>query len=164
MIYYINGWNGKNSTKAKKLTQYLHTEVKHLVFDNNNYNEIKKIIGKNALDIDMLITSSTSSYIAQRLCYENNIKLVSINPVIDIHNTFNKMGEKIPEDIPINDCLYGISQLVLINKDDTLIDWNQTFELYKNNYHVEVFEKGGHKSENLEEMSRYIVKYIDAIF
>ena len=161
MIYYINGWNGKNSTKAKKLTQYLHTEVKHLVFDNNNYNEIKKFIEKNVLDIDVLITSSTSSYIAQRLCYENNIKLVSINPVIDIHNTFNKMGEKIPEEIPINNRLYGISQLVLINKDDTLIDWNQTFELYKNNYHIKVFEKGGHRAENLEEMSKYIVEYIN---
>jgi len=164
MIYYINGWNGENSIKAKKLTQYLGTEVKHLVFDNYNYNEIKEFIEQHTLDIDMLITSSTSSYIAQRLCCENNIKLVSINPVIDIHKTFKKMGEKVPANIPINKTLYSISQLILINKDDTLIDWNQTFELYKNNYHVEVFKKGGHRAENLEEMSKYIMESINAIF
>ncbi len=160
-IYYINGYDGENSIKPKQLSQILETEVQHIIY-NYKENNILEIANK-CKDADLIIASSTGAYIARKICFDNTIPLISLNPVTNLEETFKKLGIPKPkiEELPKN---YSLCELILINKDDELIDYKTTSAQFPNK--SKVFETGGHRFENIldEDVKEAIKDFLKYIF
>ena len=155
MICYVNGYNGENSKKPQKLEKLLNIPIKHIkyIYEKHQGDAIKKLydeLDDNGCDI--IIASSTGAYIVRDYCFERSVILIALNPVINIETTFKKLGVKIPN-IPKHNYRYLLEQLIFVNKDDELIDYKKTQKLLHN---VVVFEKGGHRFDNLEETVPHI--------
>jgi len=160
-VVYINGFNGHNSNKPKKLSEILNINIEHIKLyidedGNINYEDIKEK-SKNA---DLIIASSTGAYVAQKICYEYNIPLVSLNGILT-YDELEKVFKKLNHKIKFED--YGrvsIERLILVNKDDDLVDPNHSLGL--GGIRV-LFERGGHRFENLEETKNFILDFINHI-
>jgi len=160
-VVYINGFNGHNSNKPKRLSEILNIDIEHIKLYINedgsiNYEDIKEK-SKNA---DLIIASSTGAYIAQKICYEYNIPLVSLNGILT-HDELEKVFKKLNHKIKFED--YGrvsIERLILINEDDDLVDPNHSLDLEGIGV---LFKKGGHRFENLDEAKIFILDFINHI-
>ncbi len=153
-IYYINGYNGfGKSTKNVKLTELLGEPVilAEYRYEDNNIEEIRETVK----DADLIISASTGSYIARKICWDYNIPLVSLNPVIDLERTFKKLNVKVPdiEGLPNNRI---IEELILCNNGDELIDCDKTKELFPNSI---ILPGGDHRFSNLEDAIPYINEF-----
>jgi len=157
-IYYINGYKGNNSNKPKILSDILNEDINHVVYDYDK-NNLKEIYEK-VKDADLIIGSSTGAYLIRDFCFNNSVPLISINPVINIKETFNKIGVPVPE-IPEHNFRKNIQELVLVTEDDELIDYKDTIKLLNN---VKSFEDGGHRFKNLERVKDDILEFIKFIY
>ncbi len=92
---------------------------------------------------------------ARRAAAKYNIPVISLNPVIDLKKTFNDLGVKVPNIPETNELL---SELVFVNKDDELINPNDTIKKY--NDRCIIFKKGGHRFTNISETIPYIMNFI----
>lgn len=160
-VAYINGFKGENSSKPKKLSKILGLTVDHIVYDYNK-NNIQKIEDK-AKNYDVIIASSTGAYIARSIAEKHNIALISLNPVINLEKTFKKLNVKVP-DIPKPNYDILLEEIVLLNKDDELIDYREAEEIFKKKNQCKVYEKGGHRFENLEEVAEDIKEFLKFLF
>jgi len=159
-IAYINGYNPNKiykGTKHIELSNYLNNKVDLIEYKyyDNNLEEIEE----KAKDYDLIIASSTGAYLARNICYKHNILLVSLNPVIDLEHTFKKLNVPKPN-IP-NGIDKSLKELILVNKDDELIHYKNTLDLFGTR--VKVLDKGTHRFYNLEEGSKYIKEFIDTL-
>ena len=153
-IYYINGYNGENSNKPKILENMLNTEIKHIVYDysKNNIKEIEEL----SKDADLIIASSTGAYIARTICFNHNIPLVSLNPVIDLDKTFKKLNVKTPN-IPRLPDNYLLSEIVFVTEDDELIDHRETFLKFPTRTKI---YPGTHRFETLNLIKNDLLEFI----
>lgn len=165
-IVYINGYKGETSSKVNTLEKMLGETITRgiYIYSNNeedtdaNIKHIKEVCA----DADLIIGSSTGAYIARHIAHYYNLPLISLNPVIDLEETFNKIGVKAPSLLKYRlDDNYLLEELVLLNKDDELIDYKPTVELRHN---CRVYEKGGHRFENLTETKEEMLDFIRRIF
>ena len=51
--------------------------------------------------------------------------------------------------------------MILLNKDDELLDYRRTFEIFSNHAQIVLFEKGGHRFSNLEDTEQHIKEFIN---
>ena len=157
-IYYINGYKGNNSSKPKILSNILNKDINHVVYDYDK-NNIEEIYEK-VKDADLIIGSSTGAYLIRDFCFDNSVPLISINPVINIKETFNKIGVPVPE-IPEHNFRKNIQELVLVTEDDELINYKDTIKKLNN---VKSFKDGGHRFKNLERVKNDILEFIKFIY
>ena len=156
-IVYINGYNGENSKKPQVLSELLNLEIEFISVNYEKMNdELYKSIVSRAKEADIIIGSSTGSYLGRKICEEYNITLISFNPVIDIEETFKKMNT-IPPKLPKPDFLL-LEEFIFVNDDDALIDYKKTVERFPNQ--VQVFSGGGHRFTNIEQTIPYLKKSI----
>jgi len=123
-ILYINGYKGSNS-KVQVLEKIIGTNIDFELVDYDkdfNYDKIEE----RSKYYDIIIGSSTGAYVARNICEKYNIPLISINPVIDIKETFNKLNANIPN-IPIPK-FESLEELIILGNNDELIDYNKTKE------------------------------------
>jgi len=159
-IVYINGYNGENSSKPEKLSQILNTEVKHIKYV---YGENIDEIVEQASEADLIIASSTGSYIGRYIAEKYNISLISLNPITDkksLIKTFNKLNVEVPNLVEPRGLL--LSEIIFVNRDDELIDYKDTLEKYPNQ--TIVFKKGTHRFKNLDEIKPYVLNFIKHIY
>lgn len=163
-ILYINGYKG-SCKKAKILSEFLGP-VDCDIIDYDNF-DFEKVYEK-AKNYDLIISSSTGSYLGRCISEKNNIPLISMNPVIDLEDTFRKLNAnppnppnppKIPK--PNFDC---IEELVLLNKNDELIDYKKTIERLKNQSEIIVYDKGTHRFENIKDVKDDILNFIKFLY
>jgi len=159
-ILYINGYKGSNK-KAKILEKMLNCKIDYICVDYDKDIAYQNIENK-AKDYDLIIGSSTGSYLGRSICEKNNIPLISFNPVVDINDTFNKLKVP-PPNLPKPDFLC-LEELVLLNKDDELIDWQKTALKLNNQSNVVLHEKGGHRFENIEETKESILSFLKFLY
>ena len=156
-IVYINGYGGENSTKPQILSDFLNLCIEFVSVDYNSLNdEIYQGIKDKVKDADIIIASSTGSYFARKICEEYNITLISLNPVIDLQETFEKM-KVMPPKLPKPD-FQLLSEVIFVNDDDELIDYKKTLKKFQNQ--VSVYSGGGHRFTNIEETIPYLKKAI----
>jgi len=161
-IVYVNGLHGEKSTKPKKLSDILNREITHIVYDYEKHQGLYIEDLFDALDKeqpDVIIASSTGAYLVREYCFTRSVALIALNPVIDIEKTFRQIEENI--DIPyqyMTKYNHSISELVLVNLDDEVINPEETIQTLNN---VLVFEKGGHRFSNLEETKGEIEHFLN---
>jgi len=128
-IVYINGYSEGTytGTKYKTLSTLLNEKITlvEYKYKDNNIKEIEEKI-KNA---DLVIASSTGAYLARNICYKHNLPLIALNPVINLEETFNKIGVDVPK-IP-NGNNKNLRELILVSEDDELINPLKTLEKFK---------------------------------
>lgn len=156
-IVYINGYRGTQSNKPSILSQELSYDIKFIQVDYDNLNnKIYAKIEENIKDIDIVISSSTGSYLARKICEDYSKILVSYNPVIDIETTFQRLDAQVPK-LPIPK-FSSLNELIFVNEDDALIDYKNTLEKFKEK--VKVFKVGGHRFKNIKETISILENYL----
>jgi len=156
-IVFINGYGGENSKKPQVLSELLGLDIEFISVDYDKLNdEIYKSIVNRTKEADIVIGSSTGSYLGRKICEEYNIVLISFNPVIDIEETFRKMNEVAPK-LPKPEFTL-LAEFILVNSDDELINYKQTVEKFPNQ--VKIFNGGGHRFTNIEQTIPYLQKLI----
>jgi len=158
-ILYVNGFRGSN-TKVKTLENILNIKIDFNLIDYEKDNDYRMII-ENMKDYDLIISSSTGSYLARNACERYNIPLISINPVIDIKEVFSRLEVKVPR-IPSPEFLV-LEELVLLGSRDELIDYKKTIEKLKNKSKI-VIKDSDHRFNNLEIASREILNFIKFLY
>jgi len=147
-IAYINGYNGRNSNKAKILKQKYNAT--HIVLKNKlNIDKVCKKLKK--LKPDIVVASSTGCYVADRCKYDKAI-FIYLNPLTEIE-FLEKLGANIShlKKTPT----YKKNRIVLLNKDDELLDYKKAKQFYKDE-NVFIFKSGGHKFNNIEKLYEVI--------
>lgn len=158
-IIYINGSIEENSTKPQKLSQILNEEVEHLKLTFNegriNEQELDEYFEKEHKIIKYIIGASIGSYIARYYAHKYSLPLISLNPVVEIENTFSllKLSDKFKA---LNNLL--VKNLIFVNKDDKLIDFKQTYKYFNKKSKIILFDKGGHQFDNLNDIKRKHIK------
>ena len=156
-IVFINGYSGENSKKPQVLSELLGLKIEFISVDYDKLNdEIYKSIVNRTKKADIVIGSSTGSYLGRKICEEYNITLISFNPVIDIEETFRKMNVVAPK-LPKPEFTL-LEEFILVSDDDELIDYKYTVKKFPNQ--VEVFSGGGHRFTNIEQTIPYLQKSI----
>ena len=79
-IVFINGYGGENSKKPQILSELLNLEIEFISVNYDKMDDIvyKTIVNK-AKEADIIIGSSTGSYLGRKICEEYNITLISFN-------------------------------------------------------------------------------------
>jgi len=148
-IVYINGYKGSNSSKAKFL--YEKYNAKHIVLQNDfNIYEVCKTL--NELKPNIVVASSTGCFVTDS-CNYNDAIFIYLNPLVELDDLV-----KIGADITNLKNLTKIEKkpIVLLNKDDKLLDYKKAMQKYNN---IITFEKGGHKFKNTKDLIKIIDKY-----
>ncbi len=158
-IVYINGYGGTGG-KAKKIAKIINKPIDSIVIDWDKFNStVDKEVRQKIKDggYDVILASSTGGYYARAVAKDLGLGLISLNPVIDIDKTFSKIdrgNKKIPNikyfDGPLD-------EIVLVNKDDALIDYKDTQRKFKN---TKVYNSGGHRFENLPDIKVDVLKFL----
>ena len=164
-IVYINGFGGENSNKPKVLSNMFDCDVYHLKlkFDNGTINTDYLDCYFEDNDVDLIVGSSTGAYIARYYADKFNTPLISINPVIDYKKTFDRIGYTLElEEKFQNLNNLSLSNLILLNEDDELIDYKDTLEELKG--YFKVYPKGGHRFENLLDTKKDIYDFLKYLF
>jgi len=146
-IVYINGYKGKNSSKAKILKEKYNAT--HIVLEDEfNPNEVCQKLQE--LEPDIIIASSTGCYVADSCSYDKGV-FIYLNPLVDLDDL-----KKIADITNLkNLSSKEKNRVVLVNQDDELLDYKKTVEHYEN---VKIFENGGHRFKNLEDLVEIINK------
>lgn len=144
-IVYINGFQSENSSKPEKLSKLLGIDIEHVVLkvDANgetNIKEIEKYFEEN--DVDFIIGSSLGGYVAHYIASMFIIPTIVLNPVIDLEVTFK---DRVTPNLPLFVTEEIVPKLVLLAKDDNIIDYLPTLNKYKKNSKVVVYPYGGHR-------------------
>jgi predicted esterase YcpF (UPF0227 family) len=148
-IAYINGFNGQNSSKAEWLKK--HFNATHIVLENHlNIDEVCKKL--KLLKPDIVIASSTGGYIADRCEYDEGV-FIYLNPLVEIDRLKTNYGVDV--DYVKSKKVYPKKRIVLLNKDDELLDYKKAKEYYKND-NLFLFEKGGHRFKNLDDLKEVL--------
>ena len=147
-IIYINGYKGTQSKKHHILNTALVPNIKFIQVDYETLNKKRYIqIDFEIKQADVIIASSTGSYLARKLCEDYNKILISYNPVVDLEKTFQKLNAKMPKLPKPN--FFSINELIFVNKDDNLIDYKETLKIFSNK--VKVYPSGGHRFSNIKD-------------
>ena len=157
-ILYMNGYKG-STNKARILEKIIKKPVDANLIDYDNFDYEK--VEENAKNYDLIIGSSTGAYVARNICEKYNIPLISINPVIDINKTFDKLGVKAPK-IPKPEFL-NLEELVLLGSNDTLINYKDTKKKLKNKAKI-VIKESDHRFGNLINTKKEILDFIKFLY
>ena len=147
-ITYINGYKGSSSSKAKFLSdKYNATHI--ILKDSFNIDEICKAL--NEIQPDIVIASSTGCFVVDN-CNYNDATFIYLNPLVDLNDLV-----KIGADTTNLKNLHTIEKkpLVLLNKDDELLDYTKAIKKYNN---TTIFKNGGHRFTNTGDLIKVIDK------
>jgi len=160
-IVFLNGYGGENSKKPEILSTLLNLDIEFIPvnYDKMDDKMYEDIVNRTK-DADIIIGSSTGSYLGRKICEEYNISLISFNPVIDIEETFKRMNI-IPPKLP-KPSFYLLCEVIFVNDDDELIDYQQTMKKIPNQ--VKVFNGGGHRFTNIEQSIPYVKEFIRSLW
>jgi len=147
-ILYINGF--KESPQLSSTYKYLKENLPNdevipcnWYYDNGiDIEKIKKCIKENKPDI--IVASSTGVLIADSF----DIPKILINPVVDRKDLENIYSEKDFSNLPNKPEHYGNIRIVILGKNDELLDYKKALNEYKNDKIVLVDD--GHRLENKE--------------
>jgi len=156
-IVYVNGYNGEKSKKPKLINKLINRDIQHAryIYNKTPFKEIES----QCKDADIIIGSSNGAYIGRIIAEKYNIPLVSLNPVINIEETFRKLEIKAPIFPKIQDLL--LEEIIFLNKDDSLIDYKKTYDKYTTQ--CVIFNNGEHRFENINEIKEYLLNFINKI-
>ena len=158
-IIYVNGYGGKNSSKPEVLGKILDLKIKHFKVDYGDIPDLAEL--KTA---DVIIASSTGSYLARAVCEDNNIPLVSLNPIINLESlisTFSKLGVDVPVLPTPGNSL--IDEIIFITSDDELISAENTIKSAKSD-NIVVVEHGGHRFQDLEIIKPKLLEFLKFLY
>ena len=182
-IAYLHGFNSSSkpdSDKAKLLSElgdvfqvsYNSCEHPDTIYDDL-YAQLKEI------DPDVVMGSSLGGYWAARLGYTFNVLSVLLNPSIEPHETLlDVVGENVnfvtgekgilqKESVLAYDSIlnYKHSMLVLLDREDEVLDSETTYTALNDVCNVVMFEGGSHRFEHLKESLDQIQKsYNNSLF
>lgn len=177
MIIYLHGFNSTgNSAKGQYLKEHLpdipvltptchHAPEQAIAF-------LEQLIRENLLQNQplMLIGSSLGGYYAQYLAHQFNLKAVLINPALmpleTLHdylgvNTNFYTGETytlteahldtlLALDVP-DPCAEPVPTLLLLDKNDEVLDYRIAVNRYQHCAEVIIFEGGDHQFQHMPE-------------
>lgn len=146
-ILYINGL--KENPELSKTYLYLKEHLNDEVIPCNwhyengiNVKEIEKCIKEHNPDI--IIASSTGALIAENF----DIPKILINPVIERKDLEKLFPEKDFSNLPERVKKFGNERIIILSKNDELLDYKKAINEYKNDKIVLVDDK--HRLENKE--------------
>ena len=156
-IVYINGYNGDKSKKPELISMLINRDIKHIkyIYNKTTFEEIEY----QCKDADIIIGSSTGAYIGRIIAEKHNNSLVSLNPVINLEETFRKLKVKTPIFPKMQDLL--LEEIIFLNKDDSLLDYTKTYDKYTTQ--CVMFKNGGHRFENINEIKEYLLNFINQV-
>lgn len=111
----------------------------------------------------MLVGTSLGGYWATRMSERFLLPAVIINPSCQPRLTLSKYaGAPNVSDYPDLKVTRGIPRVLLLAKDDNVIDYRVAEKLFGNKVNVKVFEKGGHRFNEINTISMNM-KELDSI-
>lgn len=177
MIIYLHGFNSTgNSAKGQYLKEHLpdipvltptchHVPEQAIAF-------LEQLIRENLLQNQplMLIGSSLGGYYAQYLAHKFNLKAVLINPALmPLQTLQDYLGENtnfytgetytlteahldtlLALDVP-DPCAEPVPILLLLDKNDEVLDYRIAAERYQHCAEVIIFEGGDHQFQHMPE-------------
>jgi len=187
MIIYLHGFNSAGSGSKVNLLKTLGMDVIAPSYPSNDIDKAIKIVSniiEDNKDKDkeiMLVGSSMGGFMAQYLSQKYNTMLVLINPATNItqtlklyigNNTNYLTGEKyiLTEQDIAKFTQYDIKQyrnelgaLLLLDKNDNVIDHSIALNKYKGHADIKLFEGGSHRFEHMQEALPLILEYYNTI-
>lgn len=147
--------HGLESTAETSTTgKFLKSKIKDLEIPEYNpaTADYKSIVNffKDYFNEDyIVIGTSIGGFWSLKLTEFTNInKIIMINPAIkkgcDLYQT----------KLDVNPYVYGH---MILNKDDNIVDNEENIKNYNNRFAITLFEKGGHRCENIEEITNEII-------
>ena len=189
MIIYLHGFNSSgNNEKVTALNRYLKTPVFAPSYPSNDIDNAITIVGDlietNRKEDEplMVIGSSMGGFIANYIGRKYNAKIVLINPALDIpsilsnylgENTNFKTGETYNltvehivkfETYKTADPYNELGTLVLLNKGDEVIDYQEAANFFNGAADVRIFVNGDHRFKNMDAALPLIEDYLKAIW
>jgi predicted esterase YcpF (UPF0227 family) len=177
---YIHGFGSKydpESNKIKSLNKIFNVHGITLDYTKSYNSIIKELKEFNSKVLaDIIIGTSLGGFYANQLGVLIKEPFVSINPSIEPKITLKKY---IGKGIDYNNKPYELNEstvneypefinsaygLILLDKDDDVIDPNRTIELYKDTYRIVSFNGGSHRFEHIEESLNPILKFYESVF
>ncbi|MCP4521532.1 MAG: hypothetical protein GY827_07560 [Cytophagales bacterium] len=183
MIIYIHGFNSSgNGSKSQKLKElFPNAAVFSPSYDSSDFNSIELMIQEIEKAVEkqdskpLFIGCSLGGYLSQYLAKHFGTKGILLNPSYSPtkrlqralgENTMYSTGEtyiQTQENLEIlkkyelsPEELKMVDISVFTNKDDDLIPYQEVVKYYSNKP-VTIFEEGGHRFENLEDIHRVII-------
>jgi uncharacterized protein len=183
MIIYIHGFNSNgNGSKSTELrVMFPDIEIYSPSYDSSDFGSIEQMIDEIDIKIKdepntLFIGCSLGGYLAQYLADRFNSKSILLNPCYEPQYFLSKMlgknimyhNKKEYELTVSNISLLekynidknnrkDISISIFTNKDDNIIPYEGVLSYYDNRP-VTVFEKGGHRFNNLKDIQENIIK------
>jgi hypothetical protein len=178
MIFYIHGFNSL-STGSKKITdfsKFLNKEVRPLDYNSfdtfeNNFNKL--ISETKEFDEKIFIGTSLGGFYASMLAFYYESIAIMLNPAVEPNKTLKQLlgehynyttGEKgVLMEETVNSypsILIPKKEYIILNAGDEVIPIEKTIKHIKDKNYI-VFPGGGHRFEDVEEISRYIKEYLD---
>lgn len=189
MIIYLHGFNSNGNTNKYSLLKSMFPDIEIFSpsYDSSNLCSIDDMIIIISKKIEneknvLFIGCSLGGYLAQYLAKFFNAKAILLNPCFNpkillkrylgenrMYNSKNKYiftEESISflEKYEILPNERGnTSMMIFTNKDDTIIPYKEVFNYYSNNRPVKIFNSGGHRFTNLENIKHTILKYYNSV-
>lgn len=191
MIVYLHGFNstGTDSGKFTDLVKGLpDIDIYAPTYPSNNPDEAIRIISElvetkcNDYDDLMFVGTSMGGYFAQFLGRKFNAKVVLINPALEPTKTLQQYlgdntnfytGEKYTlttENIEsfkhynVDDYNHEFGTLVLIDKDDEIINYKVAYSKYHQIADCVLFSGGNHRFNHMSEAVVLIEQYYNAVW
>jgi predicted esterase YcpF (UPF0227 family) len=188
MIVYIHGFNSNgNGSKSTALREmFPNIEIYSPSYDSSDFNSIDLMVDEIEEKIQfednvLFIGCSLGGYLSQYLANRYDSKSILLNPCYDPKTTLGKsLGKNTLfdtgkeyiltlDDIELlskynieKDSRKDINISVFVNRDDGLIPYEGTVEYYHNRP-VKIFDKGGHRFENLSDIKEDITQIYNSI-
>jgi len=166
-IIYIHGFKSQFKEQSEKVQALSKLgKVSGLTLDyTKTFDEVKNTLHKFVLDndIDLVVGTSLGGYYSSIIGASAGIPFVAINPVIDPISTLNKY---IGDGFTFSGDAYILKKetittypgfaldgcgLILLDRDDELINSEETLLTLKNSYGTKMFEGGNHRFAHINE-------------
>lgn len=153
-VVFLHGLESKAETSTTG--KFLKSKIKDLEIPEYNpatadYESIVNFFKDYFVENEdyIVIGTSIGGYWGLKLTEFTNVnKVILINPAI------KKGIEKYNSNLNVNPYVYGH---MILNKDDNIVDNEENIKKYNDRFAITLFEKGGHRCENIEEITNEII-------
>ncbi|ERS89632.1 MULTISPECIES: YqiA/YcfP family alpha/beta fold hydrolase [Marinobacter] len=174
--YYLHGFASRFDTTSEKLKTL--AKLGPVYGHDIDYTQGSEDVIEESLDKlmqvnpDLLVGTSMGGWLAGILGAESGIPFVAINPVTDpahmlkpwIGQGLDHQGQAYQLADEVVSSYYPFthygSGLVLLDKGDELLPWNDTVRVLGDYFPVHSFEGGSHRFEHMEQALRLIREHV----